>query len=106
MRLENHGLPIQKGIGGSAALCVSLASAMIEYGNPGSKENALFLREVNKWAFKGEVLFHGSPSGIDNTVSCYGRWCRGTEMEVVLFSSVRRKMVNTLLILLNQIHYQ
>lgn len=52
--------------------CVSLAGAMTEYGNPGSKESAVFLREVNKWAFKGEVLFHGSPSGIDNTVSCYG----------------------------------
>jgi len=56
VRLENHGVPVQKGLGGSAALCVSLASAMLEYGNPGSKENGLFLREVNKWAFKGSIV--------------------------------------------------
>lgn len=74
VRIENHGIPIQKGIGGSAALCVSLAGAMMEFSSTHiSKETDLFLKEVNKWAFKGEVLFHGSPSGIDNTVSCYGR---------------------------------
>ncbi|KAK8826547.1 hypothetical protein WA538_006008 [Blastocystis sp. DL] len=31
-----------------------------------------FLEEVNTWAYRGEVLYHGKPSGIDNTVSCYG----------------------------------
>jgi mevalonate kinase len=27
---------------------------------------------VNRWAFAAEVLLHGSPSGLDNTVSCVG----------------------------------
>jgi len=31
-----------------------------------------FLDAVNEWAFAAEVLMTGTPSGIDNTVSCYG----------------------------------
>ena len=27
---------------------------------------------VNGWAFASEILLHGSPSGLDNTTSCYG----------------------------------
>lgn len=31
-----------------------------------------FLKCVNEWSFAGEAIFHGSPSGLDNTVSTYG----------------------------------
>ncbi|CAN0281519.1 unnamed protein product, partial [Hapterophycus canaliculatus] len=27
---------------------------------------------INAWAFAGETVLHGTPSGLDNTVSCYG----------------------------------
>ncbi|CAN0587263.1 unnamed protein product, partial [Ectocarpus sp. 12 AP-2014] len=30
------------------------------------------LERINAWAFAGETVLHGTPSGLDNTVSCYG----------------------------------
>ncbi|CAM9745706.1 unnamed protein product [Scytosiphon promiscuus] len=30
------------------------------------------LKQINSWAFAGETVLHGTPSGLDNTVSCYG----------------------------------
>ena len=27
---------------------------------------------VNGWAYAAEVVIHGSPSGLDNTTSCFG----------------------------------
>lgn len=74
-------LPLGAGLGSSAAFCVSLCGALLalsnccvlDYGQQGwvtMKESELDL--VNKWAFEGEKIIHGRPSGIDNTVSTYG----------------------------------
>ncbi len=59
-------LPVVGGLGSSAAFCVALAKeGLSRIGKPYS------LEELNALAYEGEKAFHGSPSGVDNTVSCY-----------------------------------
>jgi len=55
------------GVGASAASCVSLARAL-------NDEFVLDLstEEINQVAWEGEFPYHGVPSGVDNTASCYG----------------------------------
>ena len=55
------------GVGASAASCVSLARALNEEFNLG-----LSIDEINQIAWEGEFAYHGIPSGVDNTASCYG----------------------------------
>jgi mevalonate kinase len=54
-------------VGASAASCVSLARALNEEFNLG-----LSIDEINQIAWEGEFAYHGIPSGVDNTASCYG----------------------------------
>lgn len=74
-------LPLGSGLGSSASFCVALAAALLAFTDAVSvdlnqqgwqsfEEKQLGL--VNKWAFEGEKIIHGKPSGIDNTVSAYG----------------------------------
>ena len=55
------------GVGASAASCVSLARALNEEFKLG-----LSIEEINRVAWEGEFAYHGTPSGVDNTASCYG----------------------------------
>ncbi|HDQ15597.1 MAG TPA: mevalonate kinase [Bacteroidetes bacterium] len=55
------------GIGASAASCVAIARALSNhYGLNLSDE------EINEVAYEGELAYHGTPSGIDNTASTFG----------------------------------
>ncbi|KAK7332965.1 hypothetical protein VNO80_29722 [Phaseolus coccineus] len=74
-------LPLGSGLGSSAAFCVALASALLAFTDSVSLDlnhqgwrsfEEKDLELVNKWAFEGEKIIHGKPSGIDNTVSAYG----------------------------------
>jgi len=55
------------GVGASAASCVALARALNDEFKLG-----LSIDEINQVAWEGEFAYHGTPSGVDNTASCYG----------------------------------
>lgn len=74
-------LPLGSGLGSSASFCVALSAAFLALSGAISVEsqqhgwltlNDSELQLVNKWAFEGEKIIHGKPSGIDNTVSTFG----------------------------------
>ncbi|KAJ4719493.1 Mevalonate kinase [Melia azedarach] len=74
-------LPIGAGLGSSAAFCVSLTAALLSFLDSVSLDTnhqgwltfgESDLDLLNKWAFEGEKIIHGKPSGLDNTVSTYG----------------------------------
>lgn len=64
----SSSIPVASGLGSGAAVSVALTRALYSYmGQPASDA------EVNKLAFEMEKLYHGIPSGIDNTVITYAR---------------------------------
>ncbi len=60
-------IPISAGLGSSAAVIVSLTKALSYY-----YDTYTSLDEINHIAFKGEIIQHKTPSGIDNTIATYG----------------------------------
>src|SRR3989344_6370112 len=61
-------IPIGRGLGSSAALCVAASAAFLEFyiGKKFSKE------EINNVAYKAEKYFHKNASGVDVSASCFG----------------------------------
>jgi mevalonate kinase len=61
-------IPVASGLGSGAAVSVAILRALSAFlGQPLSDE------QVNRLAFQAEKLYHGTPSGIDNTVVTYAR---------------------------------
>lgn len=68
IKITNGGtLLAGSGVGASAASCVSLARALNDEFKKG-----LSIDDINQVAWEGEFAYHGKPSGVDNTASCYG----------------------------------
>lgn len=61
------GLPVSAGMGWSASYCVALARAAAEAAGKKLGDD-----EAAQIAFEGEKIFHGKPSGIDNTLAAFG----------------------------------
>ncbi|MFQ5592616.1 MAG: mevalonate kinase [Anaerolineae bacterium] len=59
-------IPVGRGLGSSASVSVALARAVARYFNV-----ELTPSEVSRLAYKTEIIHHGTPSGIDNTVIAY-----------------------------------
>ncbi len=69
MRIEVFpDVPRGMGLGGSAAMAVAIVRALDAHFRLGLADE-----QVNRFAFESEKRAHGNPSGIDNTVACYGK---------------------------------
>jgi mevalonate kinase len=73
-------IPIGAGLGSSASVSVCIATALLiqsralsgPHPDQQSSESEEQLARINRWAFVGEMLIHGNPSGVDNTVATNG----------------------------------
>jgi hydroxymethylglutaryl-CoA reductase len=61
-------VPRSMGLGGSAAMAVAIVRALDKHFKLGLSDE-----QVNSLAFESEKVAHGSPSGLDNTLACYGK---------------------------------
>ncbi|XP_074743834.1 mevalonate kinase isoform X1 [Strix uralensis] len=75
-------LPTGAGLGSSAAFTVCLAAALLtacgaiscplKEGESTARWTEEELTLINSWAFQGERVIHGNPSGVDNAVGTWG----------------------------------
>ncbi len=73
-------LPTCAGVGSSAALSVAVSAACVLLSRELQGRDCIpcgcppkeVLNLINSWAYAAECLFHGNPSGLDNTVCCFG----------------------------------
>lgn len=73
-------IPVGVGLGSSASVSVCMAAALLlqcralsgPHPDQMTKESEEQLERINRWAFVGEMLIHGNPSGVDNTVATNG----------------------------------
>ncbi|XP_031673969.1 mevalonate kinase [Oncorhynchus kisutch] len=91
-------LPTGAGLGSSAAYSVCLAAAMLSASGTipsplSDQENTARWGEVemeliNRWAFQGERIIHGNPSGVDNAVGTWGGILRYRSGKITALSRV------------------
>jgi mevalonate kinase len=64
----NSTIPVASGLGSGAAVTVALTRALSSHLN-----HSMTNEEINAFAYEIEKLYHGTPSGIDNTVVTYAQ---------------------------------
>lgn len=77
----NSTVPIASGMGSGAAVATAMVRALAE-----ELGASLSADEVSALVFETELIHHGTPSGIDNTVIAYSRpvyFVRGSPIEVL-----------------------
>ena len=75
MWVRSQDLPVGAGLGSSAAFGVACAAALLRLQHPTQSlgvPNHDLRKEIDRYSFYSEILLHGTPSGIDNAVSCHG----------------------------------
>ena len=80
-------VPKAMGLGGSAALAVSVIRALNQHFLLGLDDHS-----VNELAYECEVAAHGTPSGVDNTLATYGTpllFTKGLDGSESTFETVR-----------------
>ena len=68
--LVKPNMPSRAGLGSSAAFSTAIIKTLLEF-----QKKTWTLEQINDLAYKAETIFHGTPSGIDNTVANYGGFC-------------------------------
>ncbi|KAK7934098.1 hypothetical protein WMY93_004994 [Mugilogobius chulae] len=91
-------LPTGAGLGSSAAFSVCLAAALLCASGAispplrESEHTARWCQEdlelINSWAFQGEMIIHGNPSGVDNAVGTWGGMLRFLSGKIIPLSRV------------------
>ncbi len=77
----NSTIPVAAGLGSGAAVSVALLRALSTHLN-----QSITNEQISALAYEVEKLYHGTPSGIDNTVVTYGRpvfFIKGNPIEVL-----------------------
>jgi mevalonate kinase len=77
----NSELPPGAGLGSSAAFSTSVTAALLNYFK--GKESEVSQDLISRWAFKCEHIFHGKPSGIDNSICSFGGAVRFRDGKVI-----------------------
>ncbi|HXQ38459.1 MAG TPA: hypothetical protein VN843_30945, partial [Anaerolineales bacterium] len=75
-------IPVASGLGSGAAVTIALTRALSSHLNHPMTDDA---EAVNAFAYEIEKLYHGTPSGIDNTVVTYAKpvyFIKGQQIEM------------------------
>ncbi|KAJ0067516.1 hypothetical protein NL108_007996, partial [Boleophthalmus pectinirostris] len=108
-------LPTGAGLGSSAAFSVCLAAALLcasgaitaplrelEHTARWCQED---LELINSWAFKGEMIIHGNPSGVDNAVGTWGGMLRFLSGKIIPLSRYTLWHYTTVCVLFITFHF-